>query len=254
MKLEQLEHLLRASGDILGEKQFIVIGSQAILGKFPDAPDELTMSREVDLIPRTKKRDGDKLNAIGEDSDFHDTHGVYVDPVDETTAVLPRGWKGRLINVSSPNTNGVTGLCLDPHDLFVSKIAAGREKDFDFVRAMIANRMVDKDKVLALAATVVNPEDDLGRSERILARINGLYANVQVEHTKQVNSNSGRYTGTILGVSETVIQQSIGRGDVVFHDATVLDKKPELHQECTIQYRGGRGSVFVAQKDKGLSR
>ncbi|HJV75082.1 MAG TPA: DUF6036 family nucleotidyltransferase [Noviherbaspirillum sp.] len=254
MKLQDLEHLLRASGDILGEKQFIVIGSQSLLGKFPNAPAEMMFSREADFIPKTKKRDLDKLNVIGEGSDFEDTHGYYVDPVDETTAILPRGWKGRLINVNSPNTNGVTGLCLDPHDLFIAKVAAGREKDFEFVRSMITNRMVDKDRVLELAETVVNPEDDLERSSRIMRKITGLYANVAVEYTKQVNSYNGRYTGLIIGVSDSVVQQSIGRGDFVFHDLSNLDKKPTLHQDCTIQYRDGRASVHIAQQEKGLAR
>jgi len=254
MKQADLDHLLRASGDILGESQFIVIGSQSILGKFPNAPADMTFSLEADFIPKNKKRDADMLNEIGEDSPFHETHGFYVDPVDETTAILPRGWKGRLINVSSPNTNGVIGLCLDPHDLFVSKVAAGREKDFDFVRSMIANRMVDRDRVLALAATVPNPENDIDRSRRIAAKIAGLYANVQVENTKQLNNNSGRYTGVILGVSETIIQQKVGRDDIVFHDAAALDKKLAVNQDCTIQYRDGRGAVFVVQPTKGLTR
>ncbi|WP_133166932.1 hypothetical protein [Solimicrobium silvestre] len=52
MKRQQLEHLLRASGTILGETQFIVIGSQSILGKYPEAPDDLLMSMEADFIPK----------------------------------------------------------------------------------------------------------------------------------------------------------------------------------------------------------
>lgn len=112
MKRQDLEHLLRASGKIIGETQFIVIGSQSVLGAYPEAPDDLLMSMEADLIPKNRKDKTDSLNTIGELSDFHDLHGYYVDPVDEKTAILPRGWKGRLINVSNENTNGVTGLCL----------------------------------------------------------------------------------------------------------------------------------------------
>ena len=56
MKKQQLEHLLRAAGRILNEKQFIVIGSQSILAKYPDAPPELTMSTEADFITKNKKK------------------------------------------------------------------------------------------------------------------------------------------------------------------------------------------------------
>ena len=38
MKRSDLEHILRASKSVTGETEFIVIGSQAILGRFPDAP------------------------------------------------------------------------------------------------------------------------------------------------------------------------------------------------------------------------
>jgi len=38
MKRSDLEHILRASKGVTGEKEFIVIASQAILGPFPDAP------------------------------------------------------------------------------------------------------------------------------------------------------------------------------------------------------------------------
>lgn len=50
MNFEQLQHLLRASSDIVGDDQFIVIGSQSILGKFPNAPEALLWSTECDLI------------------------------------------------------------------------------------------------------------------------------------------------------------------------------------------------------------
>lgn len=118
------------------------------------------------MIAKNKPRETDRLDSIGELSQFHDTHGIYADPVSEQTAILAKGWKGRLVNIVAAHGNAqkVTGLCLDPHDLFVSKIAAGREKDMEFVRTMIEHRMVDRDRLLELAATVPNPVDDLQRS------------------------------------------------------------------------------------------
>lgn len=176
MKRKQLEHLLRASGGILDETQFIVIGSQSILGKFAHPPEELLWSMEADLIAKNKPGQTDALNAIGELSVFHDRYGYYVDPVAENTAVLPTGWKGRLVNLSSPNTGGVTGLCLDPHDLFISKIAANRPKDIEFVKVMVEHNMVERSRLLEFAAIVTNPEDDLNRSKRVRTRIEALYA------------------------------------------------------------------------------
>jgi hypothetical protein len=45
----QVEHILRAAGAITGHKEWVLIGSQAILGPVPDAPAEITHSEELDL-------------------------------------------------------------------------------------------------------------------------------------------------------------------------------------------------------------
>src|ERR1700693_1501285 len=52
MKRTELEHIIRASGTIADVDDVIVIGSQAILGQFPDAPAELLISNEADVYPR----------------------------------------------------------------------------------------------------------------------------------------------------------------------------------------------------------
>jgi len=49
MNRDQLEHILRAAGAITGRTEWVIIGSQAILGAFADAPDEITVSEELDL-------------------------------------------------------------------------------------------------------------------------------------------------------------------------------------------------------------
>src|SRR5690349_8305002 len=47
----QLEHLIRAAADIADDDDIIVIGSQAILGQFPNAPEAMRVSAEADLYP-----------------------------------------------------------------------------------------------------------------------------------------------------------------------------------------------------------
>jgi hypothetical protein len=150
MKKQQVDHVLRAAGEITGEKQFVIVGSQSLHGKFPDLPDEIVRSAEVDLYV---KHGGDRtewLNAIGQDSPFHVTFGYYADPVDETTATLPKGWKGRLVNLPAGDTGGVRGLCLDPHDLAIAKYVARREKDISFNRALAARGIVSQAQLLEL--------------------------------------------------------------------------------------------------------
>lgn len=41
MKREDLEHIIAAAATISGEDEIMVLGSQAMLASFPDAPDDL---------------------------------------------------------------------------------------------------------------------------------------------------------------------------------------------------------------------
>jgi hypothetical protein len=73
-----LEHLLRAASAITNEREFVVIGSQAILGQLPAAPDALLVSIEADLYPRYAPEKADLFDAaMGELSRFHETFGYY---------------------------------------------------------------------------------------------------------------------------------------------------------------------------------
>ena len=81
--------------------------------------------------------------SIGEGSSFHELYGYYAQGVGEDAAVLPRGWRNRLIRVSNPNTVGITGLCLEIHDLAISKYVAGRGKDLEFTRDLAKQRLTN---------------------------------------------------------------------------------------------------------------
>jgi hypothetical protein len=151
MNVAQLEHLIRTAGALLGEDTVVVIGSQAILATEPMVDDELlTRSMEADLLPLDDS-DGDKADLIdgvlGAGSSFDELHGYHGDGVSEHTAVLPGGWRDRLIEHVNDNTNGVRGLCLEANDLVVSKLAAGREKDLEFCRAALRQGLADYDTV-----------------------------------------------------------------------------------------------------------
>lgn len=155
MTREQLEHLIRASAAISGDDEIVVIGSQAILGQFPAAPDEMRVSVEADVYPKNHPEQADLIDgSIGELSPFHSTFGYYAQGVAPETATLPSGWESRLIPVRSPATRGATGWCLEIHDLVLSKYVAGREKDLDFVQAAARHKLVDRDELLKRLATM----------------------------------------------------------------------------------------------------
>jgi hypothetical protein len=143
---EQFEHAVRAAGAVLGVDAVIVIGSQALHGSLDGPlPDEATRSVEVDVaVP--DDAEGTKADlvdgSIGEGSMFHETFGYYAQGVVEKTAVLPRGWRDRLVRFERPSTSGVVAWCLEPHDLWISKAIAGRPKDLEFCRALVEAGLV----------------------------------------------------------------------------------------------------------------
>ncbi len=59
---------------------------------------------------------------------LQETFGYYAQGVEPQTAILPEGWKQRFVSFSSPDTNDVKVLCLELHDLWVSKALAGNRK------------------------------------------------------------------------------------------------------------------------------
>ena len=145
MNRAQLEHLIRAAATIAEDDEIVVIGSQAILGQHPDAPDELLVSREADLYPRNRPDRAELVDgSIGEGSPFDATFGYYAQGVSPETAVLPSGWEERLVAVHGPGTRGATGWCLEAHDLVLSKLVAGREKDLAFARAAARHALIDR--------------------------------------------------------------------------------------------------------------
>ncbi len=163
MKRGQLEHVIRAACQIADDDELIIIGSQSILGAVPDAPASLLVSNEADVYPRNHPDRADLVDGtIGEGSPFHDTFGYYAQGVGEETAILPRGWKARLVAVCNANTRGCTGWCLDPHDLVVAKYLAGREKDVRFGRDALVHRIVNAETLLERLADV--DVDDQRRS------------------------------------------------------------------------------------------
>lgn len=144
MQRSDLERLIRAAGSIADDAEIVVIGSQSILGQFPNASSSLLVSAEADLFPLHRPELAGLIDgSIGEGSPFHELYGYYAQGVGERTAVLPKGWRDRLVRIENPNTGGVAGLCLEVHDLAISKHVAGREKDLEFTRELARHGMTD---------------------------------------------------------------------------------------------------------------
>jgi hypothetical protein len=146
MTRDEFEHAVRAAGAVLGVDTLIVIGSQALHASVAaPLPPAAARSVEVDVaVPDDP--DGHMADlvdgSIGEGSMFHGTFGYYAQGVVEKTAVLPGGWRERLVPFETPGTNGVRALCLEAHDLWISKAIASRPKDLEFCEALVRAAIV----------------------------------------------------------------------------------------------------------------
>lgn len=168
MRRDQLEHAIRTACQIIGKPAVIVVGSQSILGTFGEEqlPADATMSIEVDILPIADNNDeaarlADLIEGVaGEFSPFEELHGFSIDGVDLTTSALPAGWRDRLVKVQNANTAALdggpqyTGWCLDKEDLCVAKLCAFREKDQNFVAALVRSALIDRETILTRLATV----------------------------------------------------------------------------------------------------
>lgn len=180
MRREQLEHAIRTACQILDQPEVIVVGSQAILGTYDESqlPPAATMSIEVDVLPiadtnEETARLADLIEGIaGELSLFEELHGFSIDGVDLDTAILPDGWRDRLVRVQNANTAApsgqprFTGPCLDKNDLCVAKLVAFREKDRNFVAALLQADLVDAELITARIRTI--PREHTAASEAAL--------------------------------------------------------------------------------------
>lgn len=168
MRRDQLEHAIRTACQIIEAPEVIIVGSQSILGTFreEDLPSAATMSVEIDVLPiaadnEETARLADLIEGVaGELSPFEQLHGYSIDGVDLQTSALPQGWRDRLVRVQDANTAApsgqpqFTGWCLDKEDLCVAKLCALREKDQNFVGALLDARLVDPDTIAMRLAHV----------------------------------------------------------------------------------------------------
>lgn len=146
MRREEFEHVILAAADITDD-EIVVLGSQAVLVQYPNAPDSLLTSLEVDVYPRNMPERAVEIDgAIGDGSRFHATFGYYAHGVGPETAIAPAGWQERLVRLELPairrKSGTVIAWSLEVHDLVLAKLAAGRADDLEFAEGAVRAGLV----------------------------------------------------------------------------------------------------------------
>jgi hypothetical protein len=158
----------------------VVVGSQALLVGWPNSPEEIRRSNEIDAYPANwemweaaKNRaaaPGDpsaeaseEIAALcGEGSTFQDQWGFFIDGVNGETSPLPTGWQERAVFKEVSNLRGsvVTVVAPCPEDIIVSKALRLADKDKAFIELYHKFRPLDPEVMAERIATVpdIHPE------------------------------------------------------------------------------------------------
>jgi hypothetical protein len=147
---------------VAGVELPVIVGSQSLYGVTPHVPDIVRRSVECDFLLLAVGPPAFRavIERIGFASSFQETHGYYADAVGLATVVLPTGWQERLV----PLTDDVGNLhahCLEVHDTCVSKLMAGREKDFAFIKELLDRGLAEMETLIARAGLIADmPQGD----------------------------------------------------------------------------------------------
>lgn len=176
MRPEDFEHVVAAAAEVTGQDEFVVVGSQAILGSFAQPPATLLQSLEADMYPLRDPASADAIDgALGDGSQFHLAYGYYARGVGPETAKAPRGWQKRLVGREIPrraaSTRSPVAWCLEVHDLVLSKCAAGRERDWEYAVEALKAGLVDPDVLLTRVPDLPVVNDLRAHFEKMLRTI-----------------------------------------------------------------------------------
>jgi hypothetical protein len=164
LRPEEFDHVVAAAADVTGHDEFVVIGSQAILGSYRQPPESMLHSLEADIYPLSDPDAAVLIDgAIGDGSQFHLAYGYYAHGVGPETAKAPRGWQERLVKHEvlprRPSQATTVAWCLEAHDLVLSKCAAGRDRDWYYAAEALKAGVVQGDVLVARVPELPIPEE-----------------------------------------------------------------------------------------------
>ena len=166
LRQADLDHAVRAVATILGTDEVVVVGSQALLVLRDDIDRPLRHSLEFDVFAPnalTWQADNPDLEQsehlsalVGEGTDFHDTHGFFIDGVDAGTAMLRPDWRSNAIvrMVSDLSGKHIRAVAPHPTDLVSAKLHRADPKDIEFAsRCLRLGMTTHADVLQAIRAT-----------------------------------------------------------------------------------------------------
>jgi Nucleotidyltransferase of unknown function (DUF6036) len=183
---EDLDRTVRALAREFKTDEVFIVGSQGLLLAWPDSPVKIRATPEIDAYPANAKiweiaerkinplaEASEHIDALfGHGSQFHKTHGFFIDGVDENTAKLPKGWHRRaVVRLVDVDGRKVRAVAPCPEDLIVSKLARLDPKDRSFIEAYHAARPLDLD---VIEKRILDSEFEGAAAEKAIAYVRAL--------------------------------------------------------------------------------
>ncbi len=171
MRKSDLFELVRHIKAVAPEETPIIVGSQAIHAVTPILPEIVQQSIECDFLFTSGKTETrvEVNKKLGVFSSYQLEHGFYADALGLATVILPTGWRERLQPLADENGK-VVAFCAEIHDVAVSKLIAGREKDFLFLKEAFLREYISIDEFLERAKLV----GSMLQSEVLVSRLENL--------------------------------------------------------------------------------
>ncbi len=173
LKKADIAHILRAAAAVTNCKQFVLVGTGAVIvvQKTPQA--FLMHTREIDIYTLDASDPGEMSDLIdgslGEGSQFNRTFGYFADGVSKLAACLPADWETRATTLPVPGAADVSVVCPSPSDIALSKLCAWREKDIAWLREALLHGIANIEAMRQRHATIDNPHAP--PADEILLRI-----------------------------------------------------------------------------------
>lgn len=182
MRKEHALKLAQRVSEITGIVTPIIVGSQSLYAFTDDVSELVKQSVECDFLLASAEAHVFRqvIEEIGFASDFQAQTGYYADALGLATVVLPTGWRERLAPLTD-DTGKLRAYCLEIYDVCVSKLMAGREKDFAFIVGLLEGGLLELETLLERVALVIEmPQKDallprLAKLEDELRRTHGNY-------------------------------------------------------------------------------
>lgn len=170
MQLQALNHMATAAAALVPEVRIIVFGSASAFASFPDLAEFTTIyenTNDADFIIDPWNEELGKMltKCIGKESSFFQMFGYYADIVRPAAFdCFPPDFRDRLV----PLEGCPRVFALDPHDMAVAKLFAGRPKDVRLLAFLLRTKRLDEKRVRKLLWNTPMEEKWIVRTHQVL--------------------------------------------------------------------------------------